>query len=272
MHKETGCAAPQALESRRRQRQRPLEEKATRARRTRSRATSRTREPASCRASGERLRAPAPRPCRRARGRMPHTTLRASLHPRAGPRLTPPAVVAPQAAPAPPRAAPRTTTRQTTTTVRRTTCCARPTTTPSRRQHRAHTRLASASRRRGQQIWVATSARPPARPTLALTLTLALALTPSPEHLVAFAACLAVGQPSLPEPSSEPSLRRPQYASGLSTRSKPMNVETCGHVADLIVMAHAFAELRDGVVARQHEERFQMWAQFRSNPLVKYDV
>eukprot|EP00964_Phaeocystis_antarctica_P077165 scaffold47818_cov69-Phaeocystis_antarctica.AAC.1 len=35
--------------------------------------------------------------------------------------------------------------------------------------------------------------------------------------------------------------------------SKPMNVETCGHVADLIVMAHAFAELRDGVVARQHE-------------------
>ena len=46
-----------------------------------------------------------------------------------------------------------------------------------------------------------------------------------------------------------------------------MNVETCGHVAELIVMAHAFAELRDGVVARQHEERFQMWAQFRSNPL-----
>eukprot|EP00964_Phaeocystis_antarctica_P048288 scaffold27961_cov33-Phaeocystis_antarctica.AAC.1 len=34
-----------------------------------------------------------------------------------------------------------------------------------------------------------------------------------------------------------------------------MNVETCGHVSDLIVMAHAFAELRDGVVARQHEER-----------------
>ena len=50
--------------------------------------------------------------------------------------------------------------------------------------------------------------------------------------------------------------------------SKSMNVETCGHVADLIVMAHAFAELRDGVVARQHEERFQMWAQFRSNPLL----
>ena len=47
-------------------------------------------------------------------------------------------------------------------------------------------------------------------------------------------------------------------------------VETCGHVADLIVMAHAFAELRDGVVARQHEERFQMWAQFRSNPLLYF--
>ena len=42
--------------------------------------------------------------------------------------------------------------------------------------------------------------------------------------------------------------------------SKPMNVETCGHVADLIVMARAFAELRDGIVARQHKERFQIWA------------
>ena len=31
--------------------------------------------------------------------------------------------------------------------------------------------------------------------------------------------------------------------------SKPMNVETCANVADLIVMAHAFAELRDGVMA-----------------------
>ena len=39
--------------------------------------------------------------------------------------------------------------------------------------------------------------------------------------------------------------------------SKPMNVETCGHVSDLIVMAHAFAELRDGVVARQHESGFK---------------
>eukprot|EP00964_Phaeocystis_antarctica_P074286 scaffold45651_cov62-Phaeocystis_antarctica.AAC.1 len=46
-----------------------------------------------------------------------------------------------------------------------------------------------------------------------------------------------------------------------------MNVETRGHVADLIVMAHAFAELRGGVVARQRENKFQMWAQFRSTPL-----
>ena len=36
-----------------------------------------------------------------------------------------------------------------------------------------------------------------------------------------------------------------------------MNVETCGHVADLIVMARAIAELRDGVVARQHENGFK---------------
>ena len=36
-----------------------------------------------------------------------------------------------------------------------------------------------------------------------------------------------------------------------------MNVETCGHVADLTVMTHAFAELRDGVVARQHENGFK---------------
>ena len=36
-----------------------------------------------------------------------------------------------------------------------------------------------------------------------------------------------------------------------------MNVETCGHVADLTVMAHAFAELRDGVVAPQHENGFK---------------
>ena len=43
----------------------------------------------------------------------------------------------------------------------------------------------------------------------------------------------------------------------VETDELPMNVETCGHVADLIVMAHAFAELRDRVVARQHENGFK---------------
>ena len=38
-----------------------------------------------------------------------------------------------------------------------------------------------------------------------------------------------------------------------------MNVETCGHVADLTVMAHAFAELRDGVVAPARKP-FQIFA------------
>ena len=34
--------------------------------------------------------------------------------------------------------------------------------------------------------------------------------------------------------------------------------DVCGHVADLIVMAQAFAELRDGVVARAlHEHGFK---------------
>ena len=33
----------------------------------------------------------------------------------------------------------------------------------------------------------------------------------------------------------------------------PVNVETWGHVAGPIVMAHALAELRRGIVARQHE-------------------
>ena len=36
--------------------------------------------------------------------------------------------------------------------------------------------------------------------------------------------------------------------------SKPVNVETWGHVSGPIVMAHALAELRCGIVARQHEK------------------
>jgi len=38
--------------------------------------------------------------------------------------------------------------------------------------------------------------------------------------------------------------------------SKPVNVETWGHVSGPIVMAHAFAELRYGIVAHQHERDF----------------
>ena len=39
--------------------------------------------------------------------------------------------------------------------------------------------------------------------------------------------------------------------------SKLVNMETWGHVADLIVMGHAFAELRNGVVACLHEHGFK---------------
>ena len=49
--------------------------------------------------------------------------------------------------------------------------------------------------------------------------------------------------------------------------SKTMNMETCGHVADLIVMAHAFAELRDGVVAPQHENGFKCGHNFAHEAL-----
>ena len=38
--------------------------------------------------------------------------------------------------------------------------------------------------------------------------------------------------------------------------SKLVNVETWGHVSGPIVMAHAFAELRYGIVAHQHERDF----------------
>ena len=39
--------------------------------------------------------------------------------------------------------------------------------------------------------------------------------------------------------------------------SKPVNVETWGHVPGPVVMAHALAELRYGIVARQHENGFK---------------
>ena len=44
--------------------------------------------------------------------------------------------------------------------------------------------------------------------------------------------------------------------------SKPVNVETWGHVTDPIVMAHALAELRYGIVARQHESSFKSGRNF----------
>ena len=50
--------------------------------------------------------------------------------------------------------------------------------------------------------------------------------------------------------------------------SKPVNMETWGHVPDPVVMAHALAELRYGVVARPARKRFQIWAQFRPHPVV----
>ena len=39
--------------------------------------------------------------------------------------------------------------------------------------------------------------------------------------------------------------------------SKLVNVETWGHVSGPIVMAHALAELRYGIVAHQHERGFK---------------
>ena len=39
--------------------------------------------------------------------------------------------------------------------------------------------------------------------------------------------------------------------------SKPVNVETWGHVSGPIVMAHALAELRYGIVAHQYESGFK---------------
>ena len=44
--------------------------------------------------------------------------------------------------------------------------------------------------------------------------------------------------------------------------SKPVNVETWGHVPYPVVMAHAFAELRYGIVARQHENGFKCGGTF----------
>ena len=53
--------------------------------------------------------------------------------------------------------------------------------------------------------------------------------------------------------------------------SKLVNVETWGHVADLIVMGHAFAELRNGVVACLHENGFKYGHNF-AQTLYYYNV
>ena len=44
--------------------------------------------------------------------------------------------------------------------------------------------------------------------------------------------------------------------------SKPVNVETWGHVPGPLVMEHALAELRYGIVARQHESGFKSGRNF----------
>jgi hypothetical protein len=49
----------------------------------------------------------------------------------------------------------------------------------------------------------------------------------------------------------------PGSRTGAQAWSKPVNVETWGHVSGPIVMAHALAELRCGIVARQHENGFK---------------
>ena len=47
-----------------------------------------------------------------------------------------------------------------------------------------------------------------------------------------------------------------------------VEIGECGDVADLIVMGHAFAELRNGVVAYLHENGFKYGHNFAlANPL-----
>ena len=53
--------------------------------------------------------------------------------------------------------------------------------------------------------------------------------------------------------------------------SKPVNVETWGHVSGPIVMAHALAELRCGIVVRQHENGFKSGRNFNHPPYAVED-
>ena len=52
--------------------------------------------------------------------------------------------------------------------------------------------------------------------------------------------------------------------------SKPVNVETWGHVPGPVVMAHALAELRYGIVARQHENGFKCGHNFAQTLYMLY--
>ena len=51
--------------------------------------------------------------------------------------------------------------------------------------------------------------------------------------------------------------------------SKPVNVETWGHVSGPIVMAHALEELRYGIVAHQHERDFKYGHNFALIPFIE---
>ena len=53
--------------------------------------------------------------------------------------------------------------------------------------------------------------------------------------------------------------------------SKPVNVETWGHVSGPIVMAHALEELRYGIVAHQHERDFKYGHNF-AHTLYIYEI
>ena len=51
----------------------------------------------------------------------------------------------------------------------------------------------------------------------------------------------------------------PGSGTGAHMVERPVNVETWGHVLDPIVMAHTFAELGKGTMARERDNRFRSW-------------
>jgi hypothetical protein len=103
---------------------------------------------------------------------------------------------------------------------------------------------------------------------------------PSHSPTVSFAYCAAGWRQPLPtcSPSMPSSARAAAPAcrrAGGSARSalswsKPVNVETWGHVTGPIVMAHALAELRYGIVARQHESSFKSGRNFNHTLFITY--